>query len=66
MFDLDDILDPASPEGAVFLGSSGFLDDDRPCECWCGCGRLAEWPDDECAACLEGRHPDPRDPEGRR
>ncbi len=66
MFDLDDILDPTSPEGIVFLGSSGVLDDERRCECSCGCERSVEWPDDECPACQEGRHRDPFDPNDRR
>jgi hypothetical protein len=66
MFALDDILDPTDPEGIIFIGSSGYLDDDRQCRCWFDCERPVDWPDDECDACRAGRHRNPSDPEDRR
>lgn len=66
MFDIDDLLDPSTPEGIVFAAGSGILDDDRPCECDCGCTRPAVWPDDRCERCQQGRHRDPFDREDAR
>jgi hypothetical protein len=66
MFDLDDLLDPSTPEGLVLAAGSGVLDDDRACDCDCDCTRFAAWPDELCEACQEGRHRDPFDPEDQR
>jgi hypothetical protein len=63
--DVEDLLDPTTPEGVVFIAGSGFLDDERdddadgdPCTCWCGCRRRAPWAEDECRRCRDGRHRD--------
>ena len=59
--DVEDLLDPTTPEGVVFIAGSGFLDDEEeadgdPCACWCGCSRRAPWGEDACRRCQEGRH----------
>jgi hypothetical protein len=65
MDDVEDLLDPKTPEGVTFIAGSGLLDDDdqadadgEPCDCWCGCRRRTNWPDDTCARCKDGRHRD--------
>jgi hypothetical protein len=55
-FDLDE------PQELVLAAGSGILDDERPCECFCGCERLTAWPEDECRPCREGDHWDPANP----
>ena len=62
--DVEDLLDPTTPEGIVMVGGSGLLDDGEdeadgdPCACWCGCRRPTRWPDDTCARCRADRHRD--------
>jgi hypothetical protein len=62
--DVEDLLDPTTPEGVVFIAGSGFLDDadgdadGDPCTCWCGCRRRAPWAEDECRRCRDDRHRD--------
>ncbi len=62
----DDPFDLTQPEGLVLAAGSGILDDERPCECTCGCERTVEWPHVQCEACRAGRHRDPFDPDDRR
>ena len=61
-----DPFDLTTPERLVLAAGSGILDDDRACQCACGCERSVEWPDDVCEACQQGRHRDPLDPEDHR
>ena len=62
--DVEDLLDPTTPEGIVFIAGSGFLDDDEDdadgeqCACWCGCRRRARWGENDCARCQADRHRD--------
>ena len=60
---VEDLLDPTTPEGIVFIAGSGFLDDEEEddadgdrCTCWCGCRRRAPWGEDECRRCQADRH----------
>lgn len=62
--DVEDLLDPTTPEGIVFIAGSGFLDGDDAdadgdqCTCWCGCRRRARWGENECRRCQADRHGD--------
>ncbi len=61
--DIEDLMDPTTPEGITFIAGSGLLDDGddadgEPCTCWCGCSRRARWPNDTCARCQDNRHRD--------
>lgn len=63
--DVEDLLDPTTPEGITFIAGSGLLDDEddadgERCTCWCGCRRRTSWPDDTCARCQDDRHRDDR------
>lgn len=64
--DMEDLLDPTTPEGVVLVAGSGLLDDDRDdagdesCPCWCGCRREVRWGEVECSRCREGNHRDDR------
>jgi hypothetical protein len=63
--DMEDLLDPTTPQGVVFVAGSGLLDDDRDidgerCACWCGCRRKVRRGGDECSRCWEGTHRDDR------
>lgn len=61
---VEDLLDPTTPEGVLFIAGSGFLGDEEDeadgdrCTCWCGCRRRAPWAEDECRRCQDGRHLD--------
>lgn len=55
-FDLDE------PQELVLAAGSGILDDETPCQCFCGCERPTAWPEDRCEPCGQGDHWDPNDP----
>lgn len=61
--DVEDLLDPTTPEGITFIAGSGLLEDEddadgERCTCWCGCRRRKSWPDDACTRCQDDRHRD--------
>ncbi len=63
--DMEDLLDPSTPSGVLFVAASGLLDDDEDadgdrCTCWCGCRRRAPRGEDECTLCREDVHKDDR------
>ncbi len=44
--DVENLLDPTTPEGITVMAGSGLLDDEddadgERCTCWCGCRRRA-------------------------
>ncbi len=53
---LDDPFDIDPLEAVVPVAGSGVLDDAIPCECACGCERVAEWPESICDECRAGEH----------
>jgi hypothetical protein len=67
--DIEDLLDPSTPEGLTFVAGSGLMDDEdedddqadgEPCTCSCGCSRRTRWPEETCVRCQDDRHRDDR------